>query len=161
VFEGVKQRAQLAIIGKRFIDALTAPFEIDAATVHVRATIGMADYPASGSDLDLLLTNAEVALFAAKRSQRGSFRVYSNELSSQARREQARRAEIVALFATLTTREREVVQGLVAGKSNKSIAQWLGCSPRTVEAHRARIMEKMRMASLPDLVRVHADLGVS
>ncbi len=60
---------------------------------------------------------------------------------------------IVARFAALTPREQEVFAGLAAGKSNKVIAYDLGISARTVEVHRARVMEKMAARSLPELVR--------
>ncbi len=54
----------------------------------------------------------------------------------------------------LTSRESEVFERLVTGKSNKEIAVELGISPRTVEFHRAHIMEKMAAKGLPDLVRL-------
>ena len=63
----------------------------------------------------------------------------------------------------LTSREYEVFEHLVAGKSNKEIAAQLGISPRTVEFHRAHIMEKMAARGLPELVRLwlSADLSLS
>ena len=54
----------------------------------------------------------------------------------------------------LTAREREVLDRLVAGDSNKMIAAHLDISPRTVEVHRARVMEKMQARSLSHLVRM-------
>lgn len=53
----------------------------------------------------------------------------------------------------LTSREREVLECLVSGESNKAIAARLRISPRTVEFHRANIMEKLAARGLPDLVR--------
>ena len=54
----------------------------------------------------------------------------------------------------LTSREYEVFKRLVAGKSNKEAAAELGISPRTVEFHRAHIMEKTAAKGLPELVRL-------
>ena len=55
---------------------------------------------------------------------------------------------------TLTAREREVLDGLIAGLPNKTIAYDLNISARTVEVHRANLMTKMGAASLPELVRM-------
>ncbi|HSK38543.1 MAG TPA: response regulator FixJ [Arenibaculum sp.] len=68
--------------------------------------------------------------------------------------------ELLSRLAVLTPREREVLEGLVAGRPNKVIAHDLSISPRTVEIHRARVMEKMRADSLPHLVRMAIEAGV-
>jgi two-component system, LuxR family, response regulator FixJ len=60
----------------------------------------------------------------------------------------------------LSQREREVLDGLLAGLPNKSIAYDLAISPRTVEIHRARVMGKMGARSLPELVRLALSAGV-
>jgi two-component system response regulator FixJ len=59
-----------------------------------------------------------------------------------------------ARYAQLTPREREVMAGIVAGRLNKLIADDLALSVRTVEIHRAHIMEKMQASSLSALVRM-------
>ena len=63
------------------------------------------------------------------------------------------KASIKSSLATLTPREREVLDALVAGHPHKIIARDLGMSPRTVEVHRARIMDKTGAHSLSELVR--------
>src|SRR5581483_10005231 len=64
------------------------------------------------------------------------------------------KAELTQRLATLSAREREVLEGLVAGQPNKIIAFHLGISPRTVEIYRANVMTQMKAASLSDLVRM-------
>ena len=68
--------------------------------------------------------------------------------------QESERGKLLDKLATLSTREREVLEGLVAGKPNKIIAFDLGISPRTVEIYRANVMTKMDAGSLSDLVRM-------
>lgn len=72
----------------------------------------------------------------------------------------AQRAEVEARLATLTSRERDVLNGLIAGKPNKVIAFDLAISPRTVEIYRANVMTKMAAASLSELVRMTLVTGI-
>ena len=72
--------------------------------------------------------------------------------SAHARRE-AERTEIMERLANLSNRERQVLEGLVAGHPNKTIAFDHGISPRTVEIYRAKVMTKMEAASFADLIR--------
>ena len=72
--------------------------------------------------------------------------------------ERNRRAEIDAAFATLTPREREVMSLVVQGLPNKAAAVELAISVRTVEIHRAHVMEKMKADSLSALVRMALSL---
>lgn len=65
----------------------------------------------------------------------------------------SRQAGARARVALLTERERQVMDLVVAGFSNKEVAQRLGISPRTVDVHRTHVMDKMKADSLPDLVR--------
>ena len=74
-----------------------------------------------------------------------------------------RKAEVSLINSRLTelsNRERQVLEGLVAGRPNKVIAYDLGISPRTVEIYRANLMTKMQASSLSDLVRMAIVAGI-
>ena len=105
---------------------------------------GAVDFLEKPFDDDVLLASVRTAL---NRS----------EASAQLETE---RAEIRARIATLTNREHEVLQGLIAGHPNKIIAFDLSISPRTVEIYRANVMTKMKAGSLSELVRMTLAAGV-
>ena len=69
-------------------------------------------------------------------------------------------ADFKSRLGTLTVREREVLEGVVAGQTTKIIASRLGISPRTVDVHRARIMGKLQVHGLSNLVRLSLAAGV-
>ena len=71
------------------------------------------------------------------------------------------RAAIIARLETLSARERQVLDGLVAGHPNKIIAYDLGISIRTIEIYRANLMAKMNASSLSDLVRMALIGGIA
>ncbi len=66
----------------------------------------------------------------------------------------AERAAVAARLSSLSAREQQVLQGLITGNPNKTIAYDLGISPRTVEVYRANLMNKMQATSLSNLVRM-------
>ena len=76
------------------------------------------------------------------------------EIDLEAREVRRRREDARRRLATLTAREREVLDLVVAGKANKEIASALGVSPKTVEVHRAHVMSKMYVDSLAELIRI-------
>ena len=78
----------------------------------------------------------------------------------RARCERAERASLAARFATLTPREREVLGWVVRGIRNKQIAAALGASEKTIKIHRGRVMEKMKVPSVADLVRAAEKIGM-
>lgn len=100
--------------------------------------LGVADFIEKPFDDEVLLAALEAAL---------------TQGDVQAR-EGAEHAAIRQRMDTLSAREAEVLQGLIAGQPNKIIAFELGISPRTVEIYRANVMTKMQAASLSELVRM-------
>jgi two-component system response regulator FixJ len=105
---------------------------------------GAADFLEKPFDDEILLSAVRAAL---------------NRQDSDSKR-QAERAAIDDRLAALSNREREVLEGLVAGRANKQIAFDLGISPRTVEIYRANLMTKMQAASLSELVRMALVAGL-
>ncbi|MHB1206313.1 MAG: response regulator FixJ [Rhodospirillaceae bacterium] len=87
----------------------------------------------------------EVLLESVRRAIKASERQHMREVAN---------SEIEERLATLTTREQQVLEGLLVGRANKVIAFELGMSMRTVEVHRAHIMQKMKAHSLSELVRL-------
>jgi two-component system, LuxR family, response regulator FixJ len=73
----------------------------------------------------------------------------------------ADRADLDKRIASLSSRERDVLNGLIAGHSNKVIASDLAISPRTVEIYRAHVMTKMQAGSLSELVRMAITAGLA
>ena len=106
--------------------------------------IGAVDFLEKPFDDEVLLASVRSAL---------------NQLDRDSKR-QAERGEIEGRLATLSNRERDVLEGLVAGHANKQIAYDLGISPRTIEIYRANLMTKMQAASLSDLVRMALIAGI-
>ena len=71
------------------------------------------------------------------------------------------RTEFLQRFESLSRRERQVLDGIVAGSANKLIARDLDISPRTVEIYRAHVMQKTKARSLSELVRMAMTSGVA
>jgi FixJ family two-component response regulator len=80
---------------------------------------------------------------------------------AKSRQTDAKLASIHARIATLTPREREVMTHVVAGRLNKQIAGDLGTVEKTIKVHRSRMMEKLRIRTVADLVRMAQKAGLS
>ncbi len=104
--------------------------------------LGAVDFIEKPFNNDLLLQGIQNAVADSLRS--GNIRV--------------RRDEISRRIGTLTTRERQVLRIVVAGETNKGVGRLLGISEKTVEIHRAKVMEKMQAKSLAELVKMAAFL---
>jgi len=115
---------------------LTGHGDVPMAVEALKA--GAVDFIEKPFDPDRLLTSLRQALSrdAAIRETKSTF------------------DEFRALVDKLTPREKEVMDFMVLGQSNKMIAAKLGISPRTVEIYRARVMDKMQVRSLAELVRL-------
>ena len=106
--------------------------------------IGALDFLEKPFDDEVLLASVRSAL---------------NQLDQDQRR-QTERSDIQARLETLSNRERDVLEGLIAGHANKQIAYDLGISPRTIEIYRANLMTKMQASSLSNLVRMALIAGI-
>ena len=82
------------------------------------------------------------------------------EQDASARQTRADTAKLRERLTSLTSREREVLEALVAGKLNKQIAADLGVVEQTVKFHRARIMERMQARTVAELMHIAARLGI-
>jgi FixJ family two-component response regulator len=81
------------------------------------------------------------------------------DVDEQKRRDRAETRSISARLATLTSREREVFEQVAAGRLNKQIAGALGVVEKTVKVHRARMMKKLGVRTIADLVRLSERAG--
>lgn len=122
---------------------------------------GAIDFVEKPFEEQALVTSVRAALARAAEAGTAAPAAPATPAAPAAAPEPSVSPEILARLASLTPRERDVLQWLVEGKSNKVIAFELSISPRTVEIHRARVMEKMRADSLPSLVRMALAAGVA
>jgi RNA polymerase sigma factor (sigma-70 family) len=141
--DGLQVQAEL---GRRGINLplimLTAHGDVAAARAALKA--GAFDFLEKPIDDALLMTTLDAALAQDRAAGR------------RAEQQSAMRARL----ARLTPREMEVLQRVVHGRHNREIASELGISPRTVEAYKARIMDKLQADRLADLIRIALDFGV-
>lgn len=126
----IKQGSSMPVI------ILTGHGDVPAAVQAMKN--GAIDFIEKPLDVEMLLGSIEEAIARLE-----------NNPQSQVPQE-----EVMRRIASLTGREREVLDHLVLGKTNKQIANDLGISQRTVEIHRARIQKKMKARSLADLIKL-------
>lgn len=137
------QQALTAGGSQRPVIFLTGKGDIPTSVRAMRAgAIDFLTKPVSDADLLAAITRAE--------KDDASTRRLDAELDS-----------INARFAILTPREREVMTHVIAGRLNKQIAGDLGTVEKTIKVHRGRVMEKMGVRSVADLVRLAVKAGIS
>ncbi len=135
--DGLEMQVKLRASGNKTpIIFITGHGDVPMAVQALRA--GAMDFIEKPFDEEVLLDSVRRAL----------------KESEQAQRREAAASEIEERLAGLTAREQQVLEGLLVGRANKVIAFDLGMSMRTVEVHRAHIMQKMKARSLSELVRL-------
>ncbi len=133
---GLELVARLREIGVDLpVIVITGHGDVALAVEALRA--GVKDFIEKPFDQEALLSSIRSAL----------------AVQAQVSGEAAERQRVARIFEGLSGREREVLQGVVAGKLNKTIGFELGISPRTVEVYRAKMMSKTGATSLSELVR--------
>ena len=140
---GLDVQAALAARGLAYpVIILTA--HGDVATTRAALKAGAFDFIEKPFDERLLLR----AIAAA------------SEASERERERAARDARFAQSLGRLTPREREVLDHVLAGRHNREIAALLGISPRTIEVYKARIMDKLDVERLADLIRLALEMGI-
>jgi RNA polymerase sigma factor (sigma-70 family) len=117
----------------------------DVATTRVALKAGAFDFVEKPVDETVLVATIEAAL--------------ARDAESRVRRDQ--RSAVDGRLARLTAREREVLALIVQGRHNREIAVSLGISPRTVEVYKARIMDKLHVERLPELIRLALEFDLT
>lgn len=134
---GLEMVRRLAELGVRHpVIVMTGHADVPLAIEAMRA--GVKDFIEKPFDDEALLSSIRSAL----------------AVGAEAIEQEGQGAEMRARLDSLSPRERQVLDGLVAGQANKVIAYDLGLSPRTVEVYRANVMTKMQARSLSELVRM-------
>jgi two-component system, LuxR family, response regulator FixJ len=135
--DGIEMLRRLKGLGCRFpVIIITGHGDVPLAVEAMK--LGAVDFLEKPFDDDLLISMVASGL---KRAE------------PEAKQEAVTRA-ITERIETLSPRERQVMDGLVAGLSNKAIAREYDISPRTIEVYRANVMTKMQAGSLSELVRL-------
>ena len=140
--DGIELLRRLQTLNCRFpVVIMTGHGDVPLAVEAMK--LGAVDFLEKPFDDDLLISMIDSGLKRAEPEAR-------NEAASR---------EIAERVATLSPRERQVMDGLVAGLSNKAIAREYDISPRTIEVYRANVMTKMQAGSLSELVRLAMRAG--
>ncbi len=136
---------------QRRLAAMHVNFPVIIMTGHADVSLAVRAMRAGAIDFVEKPFTEEVILDSIRQAQSRFAELQASEAAAEGARER---------LALLTPREHDVFEELVRGKQNKVIAADLKISPRTVEVHRARVIEKMQARSLSDLVRMALSAGI-
>jgi two-component system response regulator FixJ len=135
--DGLELQQRLKTMGVEMpIIIMTGHADVPLAVQAMKA--GAVDFIEKPFDDEILLSAIRIALDVYDKNGQSSVEI----------------AHIQTRLDALSTREKDVLKGLLAGHANKTIAYDLELSPRTVEVHRANVMSKMKARSLSELVRM-------
>jgi RNA polymerase sigma factor (sigma-70 family) len=137
---GLELQAELARRGAR-VPIIVVTAHGDVATARTALKAGAVDFIEKPIDDEVLVAAIEAAL----------------ERDTLTREHSAARASTAERLARLTAREREVLDLVVEGRHNREIAAALEISPRTVEVYKSRLMEKLQVRRVPELVKLVFD----
>jgi two-component system response regulator FixJ len=141
--DGIELLKRLKAVGSGFpIVVMTGHGDVPLAVEAMK--LGATDFLEKPFEDERLITVIETALRDAEPAAKGD----------------AVAQDIAARVASLSPRERQVMEGLIAGLSNKLIAREYDISPRTIEVYRANVMTKMQAGSLSELVRFAMRAGL-
>jgi two-component system, LuxR family, response regulator FixJ len=141
--DGLEMMKRLKASGRHFpVIIMTAHGDVPLAVEAMK--LGAFDFLEKPFDDDALLTTVNSAIRHGNAAAAG----------------EAETRKIEVRIKSLTPRERQVLERLVAGQSNKLIGHDLAISPRTVEIYRANVMTKMQASSVPELVRLAIRSGI-
>jgi two-component system response regulator FixJ len=136
---GLEMANRLKRLGSKLpIVVMTGHADVPLAVQAMKA--GAKDFIEKPFERETLLRAVKGALAAAELPQAGA--------------DDGARAAVLTRMNSLSTREQQILMGLIAGKPNKAMARELGISPRTVEVYRGAVMIKMQASSLSQLVRM-------
>ena len=142
--DGLELTRRLTAEGHRFpVIMITGHGDVPLAVEAMK--LGASDFLEKPFDDDTMIAAINAALHRAET-------VIESQRESSA---------IAERLHGLSRRERDVLEGLIAGRPNKAIGLDMGISPRTVEIYRAKVMEKMEASSLSELVRLAVRAGIA
>ncbi len=142
--DGIELLRRLNAGGTRKLPVIVMTGHGDVPLAVEAMKLGALDFLEKPFEDDRLIGMIETALSQSESGSKG----------------EAVAADMAARVTSLTERERQVMQGLVAGQSNKVIAREHDISPRTVEVYRANVMTKMQARNLSELVRFAIKAGI-